>query len=776
MAQVRVRAPDGSVVGFPEGTSPEEIQRVMQEQFGDAPASAPEGLRTGQPEQAQEPIPFDLGQYGLADDRYANELVEQITQTQDGTEDRDRAVSALTGYLVGRGRVDPETGEARAEGLEGADAAANTANAALRQFSNWSLIPLGDQTAAGVGWVRDRLDGDGDNNRSYRAYLAQEQGRRRGMVAENQAVGTVAGATGLFGGSAVRALGSGAARAAGLAGAREAAEAVGRRAVQAAEGVTRGIRRIPGVGRAAQALDRTAEGRSTIGNIGRSAAQGSLQAGAVTAAQDMSLENVPEAALFGAVVAPGGELLIRGAGRTAQAVGRRFNLENAGYQGLLRRLNTSPQELERRRQQFVRDNRRAPRLAELFDEDEAADVSNLLAPSRKASERARDTAGQAAVERQGNLRRTIQGNRRDFSPSQMTERTGRSFDRAMEGAEEIMVDLDDDLRTLLNDGEVRNLIGGRSNLAARVREATAETGGTNQLSLRDMDTLRQITRDASRGNTPDAQRFAPISQAIRDRASAAVPRYGQAIREGHRRNVTREGYELGRRIRSPGDVDEWNAGVRRADQRSTSAAQPRYQAPEVEGLNVDVARGRAGARIGARQGISRSAQESPIEAARVARSLEADEGLRQRLASVFGVQEAGRLTRVGASEARGARSLRAITPRARNTSSEDAKLVQTVIGAGVAAGGRASGAMIANVGMQLAGYLRGDQTRARQLAAAMFDPAAAPAAIARLKQLGLRNAAISDLYREAARAAGIAVGQGVAENDPADLPPEDLRQ
>jgi hypothetical protein len=54
----------------------------------------------------------------------------------------------------------------------------------------------------------------------------------------------------------------------------------------------------------------------------------------------------------------------------------------------------------------------------------------------------------------------------------------------------------------------------------------------------------------------------------------------------------------------------------------------------------------------------------------------------------------------------------------------------------------------------------------------MFDPDAAPAAIARLKQLGLRNEAITDLYREAARAAGIVVGQSVAENDPAETIPQ----
>ena len=117
------------------------------------------------------------------------------------------------------------------------------------------------------------------------------------------------------------------------------------------------------------------------------------------------------------------------------------------------------------------------------------------------------------------------------------------------------------------------------------------------------------------------------------------------------------------------------------------------------------------------------------------------------------------MTRVGASEARGARALGAITPRMKRTSEQDSRTVQTVIGAAVAAGGRASGAMIANVGAQLVGYVRGDQTRARQLAEALFDPSMAPTAIARLKQLGVSNEQITDLYREAARAAGIVVAQ-----------------
>jgi hypothetical protein len=532
--------------------------------------------------------------------------------------------------------------------------------------------------------------------------------------------------------------------------------------------VTRGIRRIPGVGRAAQALDRTAEGRSTIGNIGRSAAQGSLQAGAVTAAQDMSLENVPEAALFGAVVAPGGELVVRGLGRGAQAVGRRFNLENAGYQALLRRLNTSPRQLEVRRQQFMRDNRRAPRLAELFDEDEAADISNILASSRRASEQAGDEAAMAATERQQNLRNVVQGGRRNFSPTQMAERRTASFNRFMEQNAEAQVPLSDDVRELLGDDDVRRLVSGNPGLRRRIAEATADDG-PQALSVRDMDTLRRLTRDAAQGGGPDAARYQPVSETIRGNVEQAVPDYAEALGEFRRRRITEEGYELGRTMRRPADVDEFNARLRRADQRQTGQA-----APNADGISPRNAPGRAGVRVGARQGLSRAAQENPTEAARVARSLEADEGFRQRLRAVFGEREAGRLSRAGANEARGARSMAALTPRARNTSQEDAETVQTVIGAGVAAGGRASGAMIANVATQLAGRLKGDQTRARQLANAMFDPAAAPRAIARLKQLGLRNEAITDLYREAARAAGILAGQSAADNNPAA--PEDLRQ
>jgi hypothetical protein len=715
---------------------------------------APADLRTAQPEQPtgpQEGQQFNLADYGLADDEYANQLVQQLSAAE-AEEDRERAESALVGYMVGRGRL-TESGEARPEGVSGADEAANTANAALRSFSQWSLIPLGDQVAAGVGFARSRLNNAEGDDRSFRSYLAAEQGRRRGMQAESRGVSTVASGAGLFGGSVVRGTGSGIAKTAGLAGsgAREAAEALGRQATARVQQVTGAINRVPGIQQIGNLLNRSRPGTSRVGNVARSSAQAGLQSAAAVAAEDLSLENVPEAALMGAVVGPAGELVVRGAGRGAQAVARRFNLENSGFQALLRRLNVPPEELERRRQQFRRNTGRDPRLAELLDEDVARDSASLISPSRRASAQAQRETMAAAEDRQESLRSAIQGERRNFAPTQMAERRTRSFDNFMREAGERQVPLSDDVLELLEDADVRRLVSGNNALRRRIAEAVSGDDATGALSLQDMDTLRRLTRDAARGGGPDAARYQPVSDAFRRNAADSVPDYDQALGEFRRRRVTEEGYDLGRQVQSPSDVDEFNARLQRADQGLPGAP------------------GRAGARVGARQSLARTASESPQAAAQTARRLEVDQGFRERLAEVFGVQDAARLTRAGAAEAQGARSLGALTPRARNTSQEDAQMVQTVIGATVAAGGRASGAMIANVGAQLAGVVSGDTARATRLANALFDPDMAPQAIRRLKQLGMRNEAIAELYREAARATGILVGREAADNDPAEL-------
>ena len=695
------------------------------------------------PGAAQPPADNPLAAFGLEDDDYARELLAAASATEDEDERRSTLVE-LSGYVQGRGRLNPD-GTPDAEGMGGAERAGSRFETALRNFSQWSFLPVGDQVAALMAGAKGAIVNDGTEEFGYRDQMRFQQGRRRGMSTENPAAAGFGGAGGLVSGTVTRAAGGLLSRVA-----PQALRGAGSQAVRGAEGVTRAVRQAPGVGRVARALDRTQAGRSAAGNVVRGAAQGGATAAGVTALEQGSLENVPEAALFGAVLAPVAEGGVRLAGRGAQALHRRFALGDAGFQGVLRRLDTSPAELGRRAQRFQQDNGRMPRLAEVLNEEEAADISSLLASSREASNRAASEASMAATERQGNIRRAVQGRRRDFSPTQMTERRSASFDRFMQDAAETPVALDDDVAEILADEDVRRLVSSNPGLRRRIAEATAKDGD-GLLSLRDMDTLRQITRDAAAGAGPDAARYGPITNAIRDNATEQSDGYGQALSEFRRRSVTREGYDLGRQVRSPSDVDEFNAQLQRADQRVPGG--------QGEGLNVTQAPGRAGARIGARQDISRAAQESPEDAAGVARSLEADEGFRQRLAQVFDVQEADRMTRVGAGEARGARALGAITPRMKRTSEQDSRTVQTVIGAAVAAGGRASGAMIANVGAQIVGYVRGDQTRARQLAEALFDPNMAPTAIARLKQLGVSNEQITDLYREAARAAGIVVAQ-----------------
>lgn len=172
---------------------------------------------------------------------------------------------------------------------------------------------------------------------------------------------------------------------------------------------------------------------------------------------------------------------------------------------------------------------------------------------------------------------------------------------------------------------------------------------------------------------------------------------------------------------------------------------------------------RAGVRAGARTALTEVAGESPAGAARTAMRLAEDPGLQNRIAFALSGPEQQRLTRLGTSVRESSRRLAEASPgnisQARAEAQRAAADVQTIIGAGVALSGRASGAMRANILFQIIDKTRIPKTAARKLAEMATDPARAHQVIARLRRAGLDAEEILRIYRDAAMAAGIQTGR-----------------
>lgn len=210
--------------------------------------------------------------------------------------------------------------------------------------------------------------------------------------------------------------------------------------------------------------------------------------------------------------------------------------------------------------------------------------------------------------------------------------------------------------------------------------------------------------------------------------------YGMQIEFG-------QGVQLGRKVMAQADTEAFVEAVAQSS-RGTPA--------------------RAGVAQGARTKIAEAAGESPQRASRVAQSLAEDPGLQQRLEFALGGREAQRLRRVGALSTTAERNLAAATPagtQASNRAAQHAADIQKYIGAGVVAWGRASGAMIANIGNWAFQHTSLSKKAAERLARIATDPARAHEAIGRLRAMGVSADEILAMYRDAAVGAGILTGR-----------------
>jgi hypothetical protein len=270
---------------------------------------------------------------------------------------------------------------------------------------------------------------------------------------------------------------------------------------------------------------------------------------------------------------------------------------------------------------------------------------------------------------------------------------------------------------------VRAMMGAGARIGARGRLADLLTGDAKRARR----TMERLANDPNvRANVQEVLEPAEADELVR-----LGDRYGLQIRFG-------EGFKTGQRVTAAKTTEEFREAVSQAGQ------------PE-----------RAGIRVGARTALSEAAGESPTTAVTTAVRLAEDPGLATRIEFALGGSEAGRLREVGQLTSRATRNMELAVPAGTQTSArwaEYAQEVQRVIGAGVIAAGRGSGAFIANVGNWIVQRTSLSKRAAESLARRAVDPRTAAETIDQLRRIGLTPEQIVDMYRTAAVAAGVIVG------------------
>jgi hypothetical protein len=388
-------------------------------------------------------------------------------------------------------------------------------------------------------------------------------------------------------------------------------------------------------------------------------------------------------------------------------------------------------------QEFSERTGRAPRLAEVLDDQAAKELSIISQSKPRVGEVFREGEEAALRERPGQLSSLVEEGR---LPAR-TQREGRAAQRKLF---EDIIEPVKDTPVVFSPKQAGELLGDPDlvsslprNLRARVSEAVSKAqDGPVSLTLTDIDDIRQALRSSAGEGRGAKGVFNELASEIRDFATDQIPEYGAALRTFGRRGDQLKGLEEGRRVFSP------NASREFIDTATETAPAQRV-----------------GVRQGAQQRISEAALESPSSALRTSQRLAEDEGLQRRIAAALGEQRAGRIRDAGQSEVTAARRLREIT---RNTdvpsvTEETARSITESL-QGVFAS-QAGGAFRASFASKLIQQGLVPETAARKVAEAITDPKRTAEAISRLRAAGVEVKRINDLIRQSAIAAGSVTGR-----------------
>lgn len=485
-------------------------------------------------------------------------------------------------------------------------------------------------------------------------------------------------------------------------------------------GIQSRVTKLPGL----SVLGRGTTIKAKAANTGRVAATAALDAGIGTTLQTGDVGEGAKAAVQSAVIAPA-------AGGTLGFVGDRirelpgfvksmFGRPNdAALRGLSKRVGVDSDTLQATMDEFRSLNGRPPTLAEISD-PESIERMRLLASQRKrAGEAFAEAEELFAGQRPGELQAAIENGIDTQSVGALERRRDEIMtsklrgDRGGAAGPLAQKTLDPAaFQDILTDPEVQRSLP--TLVRARVARATDGEAPFN------VDLMEQV-RQALRGSNDKAIR--DTGTAVGDRVGQLEPDYREAFDVYKRQSQYIDGFQKGEKVTT--------AKSRDFNQDAIPASE---------------AQGRA---RGSRSALADQAGESATGAVRTASDL-TEPGLRGRLATAVGEDEAERMASVGASQLRGAQNLRSLNPKASLPPSlaegaEDlGELSAVALGrAGPFAIGRAirkSLEHLENFGVP--------PNAARKMAEMFVDPNKSSEVIARMREIGVDEAVLASMVQD----------------------------
>jgi hypothetical protein len=476
-------------------------------------------------------------------------------------------------------------------------------------------------------------------------------------------------------------------------------------------------------------------------------------AGIGAAEQGNRFETVGEDAVFGAVTgfaAPA----VAGTGRKlVQMFAPGDGVNQTAANDILQGAGLDPAELRRRAEVYFQSTGRGARITDILTPDEAKRFTGPLSRSEGARDRVMGELETARTDLPQGLagRATtspLGGPQQIIGPEEIRRRANDAADVEFGAVAGRNVNLDSFGRQFMLDDVLPYV-----NLPRLTRDQirnTLEQGG--DLSVADMDAIRRALSKSggvSIGGVP----YERMAGDIQDEVTAQVPAYGEAVENMARRLSVADGGDP----RFLGGAELGRAAVGDAPTSDVLAAM-RRQSPE----------GAEGAALGARSGVFNAAIESPGKSYALARRLQEDPGLRQRLQATLGQAEADDLIAFATAQKQGVDAIASLAriPQDKIETLLDSteEMTDAVVAAGLGAGG-AFKAGILNSILARTNIGRGAADR---LAEDLLNPARRERVIELLERAGLPKTGLREVVQAAFIATGVAIS--TADREPEGIP------
>jgi hypothetical protein len=722
----QVQLPDGSIGEFPDDMGDDQIKAVLDKQFGtdeirSRRASGEQPLQEAAPnplggEGADTPsdgtLPKSIGGVELDDD-----MRQAILQGRELTDPQERRMLAASIA----GRLD-----ARKNGSEGEASALGLGTGIF-----WGALDY-------VGAAKASFDTD----MSFTEGLAARKAYRHALEEEFPLAS--------LGGEAIGTIVSGRAALKGAALAINTAKGFvkGKKAVSVVSKIDKGFKK-------ATVFDKGA--KLTKANVARGSGMGALAGGAVEGGSEGELA---QGALMGA---GGGALGTVGAralskGLSAAATITKDTVKTfvghpsaKGLKVMAKKLDLDIDEIGRRFLEYKAVLGRVPTIAELMDNQSAAELSKMIAERPSAVALAREGSEALLNKRAGDVAEQVKnidpvkgagrvqkGKVTSTAEDQLARRDLIADEKFGKLKHEEFEFSNDEFNKLFK-GQNRSYTDEANEAIGEAMEAAGE-GNPVRLSGEVVEEVRQFYR-AKAGNKMQPEKGLKaqrLQHEIEDVASKQNKEYKHALDDFASRSERAKGIDQGRKLVS----DDVSIGQAKA-------------------ANVTDADLGAGMRTGARSKLVDRARESVSSAKRLVNDLVREDGLLARMKGVLPDKEIARLQKVAEIQSRAIANVETITPSVRASMDRTVdQVAKSIIEAGALSTGRAGPGMIAHTVDRIFRLVKPRTSKrvVENIAKDLFDPSRTEEAIKVLRRAGVNNADLLDLLGSSV------VGSTVANN------------